>query len=317
VKARLIRHIELDAAFGEPSHVLALGAGRAAVVSRYKRRVARIDEHGGVATLDLEPFARTPRAEAVDLGRRGAPFRWEGGFGIAYRDVLHLWPAFDGPFQSRAMAIPQADSRGAHGRLEPLLACAAGKRAAIVALHAGAASVHGAHRTVRITWDEPAESEALWDARDVYVDERVIPGFESAGDPAREMHPPALQAIRFQDGAVVAHTTGASKNHMRYGMWYSALVAVDAAGATRRLASLPDGYAVFGPNEILLRALHPKKGGLDFAVLDLQGGTTGELRLTKKAMAPVEDSWLVYDVNEADLWLADGNGRVALFALAS
>ncbi len=316
MKARPIRHFDLGGTIGEPSHVLALGGGRAVVVSRYRRKVVRID--GDTATpVDLEPLARTPRDGAVDLGRRGAPFRHGDGFAVAYADALHLWPVFDGPFETRPTLVPDAANRRERGRLEPLLACSAGERVALVALHAGAASVHEAHRIVRIAWSDPADSEARWDASDAYVDPRALPGLEASRAAASDPHPPAIQAIWFDEGQAIAHTTGASRHHARYGMECSAIVAIDATGATRHLATLPDGYATVSETGILLRGLRSKSGGIDFVALDLAGRPTGQLRVTKKAMAPVEDSWLVFGASGSDLWLGDGNGRIALLALAA
>jgi hypothetical protein len=311
MKTGAAAHYVLDDSFGEPSHVLALGAGRAAVVSRFRRKLLLIGG-GGARQFDLAAFAGAPADGIADFGWRGAPFRWGDGFALAYRDRLHLWPTFDSEPTTLATTIPDALRRRERGRLEPLLACAAGERAAIVALHAGAAGVHAAHRLVRIDWDE---REARWDARDLYVDAGAL-GDDAAAPSATDPHPPAIQSMRPDDGAIVLHTTGYSRNHMRYGMACSALVWLDDPERAGRVERIADGYGQFCGDRLLLRLLHSKKGGIDFTILGQAGEPLDTLRITHRAMAPVEDSWLVHDLCGDELWLADNDGRVVRLALS-
>jgi hypothetical protein len=66
----------------------------------------------------------------------------------------------------------------------------------------------------------------------------------------------------------------------------------------------------------VLQRLRSKSGGIDFAVLDQEGRSIGDVRITKKAMAPLDPSWLVFAPGPGDLWLGDGEGRVARFEIA-
>jgi hypothetical protein len=312
MKARSVAHFDFGSRLGEISHILPLAAGRAVVVSRYRRCLVVVD---GAATteIDLAPLARTPRAEKADLAWRGAPFRWGKGFGIVYSDVLHLWPDHDRPPVTRPVTIADADLRRERGCLEPILACSVSDRAAEVALHAGAASVHAAHRIVRVEWDDEG---ARFTAGDRYLDLRSVVGLESSPDPVTAPHPPAIQAIRSADEGVWAHTTGRSTNHARYGMEVSGLALLAGVGRVDRFIRVDDGYGSFGADNITLQRLRSKGGGIDLATFDFEGRPRGDVRITKKAMAPLENRWLVFAPGPGELWLGDGEGRVARFEVA-
>ena len=102
---------------------------------------------------------------------------------------------------------------------------------------------------------------------------------------------------------------------MRYGMAYSILARIDASGATTPVARIGDGYARIDGVEVALEALHHKDGGLDFALLDRDGAPRDAVRLTRRAMAPVRNEWLAWELHRGDLWLADNDGHAVRFAL--
>ena len=312
MKATAKERYALDDGFGGPSHVLGLGPGRALALSRTKRRVALLAD-GAMSVVDLAALAREPPERGIDLAGRGAPFRVGDRFAVAFRDVLHLFDAPDSAPVTLPVTIPERDARRERGRLEPVLACSAGEGCAILGLHAGAASVHAAHRLVRMTWDT---REAAWDAGDVYLDPNAL-GVESTLRPESDPHPPALHSVAaMADGGMLVHTTGPSRNHMRYGMACSRLAWLDREGRTVRTAPVSEGYGQIRGERVLLEALHHKPGGLDFAVLDLDGATRDTIRVTKKAMAPVSKSWLTCELHGDDLWLADDFGAVVRLELA-
>jgi len=110
---------------------------------------------------------------------------------------------------------------------------------------------------------------------------------------------------------------GAFPNYARYGMAYSVLAWLDAAGATTRVERIPDGYVRINGDRVLLQALRSKSRGLDFTLLDRDGTPLDTLRVTERAMAPVQNHWLTTDLCASELWLSDNNGHVVGLALES
>lgn len=310
MKARLQRHHTLESGFGSISHLIALGGERAVALSRYSRRVARI-AGGDVDVIALDPKGET-QGDLFD--RRGAAFALGDGFAVAFADRLAVFDHFLAAPRVLPLRFEDVEQASAQGRLDPVIACASGAGRAVLGLHARALSIHSAARIVDLVWDEH-EAVVLSGAR--WFHPATVPGAEATRDPADESHPPVIQALASDaQGGLYAQSTGPGCNHARYGMYWCAIGGWDSTGRSRPATRIPEGYGAFDGASIWLRALKAKAGGLDFVRCGFDGEVQATLRITKKALSPVEDQWLEFAFGGSDLWFGDDFGRIAQFSLS-
>jgi hypothetical protein len=309
MKARMQWQHQFERAFGGPSHLLALADGRAVVLSRYSRRVARIAADA-VDIIALDPEGETT-GDLFD--RRGAPFALGDGFAVAFSDRLALFEHFDAAPRVLPLRFEDAARRLAVGRLEPLLACALGPDRAALGLHARALSIHSAARVVELTWNE---REAVVVAGERWFYPATVADADAGENPADAAHPQVIRTLSAdRDGILRAQSTGPARRHARYGMAWCAVGGWDASARPIPATPVVDGYGQFDGDRLWLRVLDGKAGGLDFACCAPDGTPLAALRITKKALLPLEDQWLESGFGRDDLWFGDDLGRIARFRL--